>query len=107
MEQVKLQEFPSIYRDFVKMFLDNDACSAYLEKLHGQTGSSARRVGINICNRTWRNLRSDLIVARQAVEANFFAACWSKQSPRNRSPKRKFFTDTNGTLKNKAQNRRS
>jgi transposase-like protein len=38
MESIKQAAFPSIYRDFVKMFADDLACSAYLERLRWADG---------------------------------------------------------------------
>jgi len=38
MESTLLADFPSIYRDFVKMFPDNSACAAYLERLRWPNG---------------------------------------------------------------------
>ncbi len=59
MEPITLQEFPSIYRDFVKMFPDDDSCVAYLEKLRWPKGFVCPACGEQ--RTPWRQTRKRLV----------------------------------------------
>ena len=59
MELPKPLEFPSIYREFVKMFPDDPACVAYLERLRWPNGFVC-----SACNQPsepWRHTRGRLV----------------------------------------------
>lgn len=59
MEPITSQEFPSIYRDFVKMFPDDNACVAYLEKLRWPSGFVCPACGEQ--RTPWRQTRKRLV----------------------------------------------
>ena len=59
METNKPLVFPSIYRDFVKMFPDNTACAAYLERLRWPNGFVCPACGNQ--REPWRHTRGRLV----------------------------------------------
>jgi transposase-like protein len=59
MESHKPLDFPSIYRDFVKMFSDEAACTAYLERLRWPDGFVCPACGKQ--SSPWRQTRGRLV----------------------------------------------
>lgn len=97
MEKNKTPECPSIYRDFVKMFPDDSACAAYLERVRWPNGFVCPSCGEQ--RTPWRHTRGRLVCSacrhQCSVTAGtifdktrtplttWFDAAWHVSTPKN------------------------